>query len=94
VQALSANGIWWERLWRAVRAAPRVPWAQRRWQWETLPPGSPEGRYRLVPEDETHRLLHEFAAALEAAGDDLGPALAALDRLAEQVGMEPLPGPR
>lgn len=91
--ALSADRIWWERLWRAVRAAPRVPWAERRWQWEELPPGSPEGRYRLV-RDATSRLLDEFEQALGAAGDDLGPTLAALDRLAEHVGMEPLPRPR
>ena len=88
--ALSAERIWWDRLWRRVRAAPRVPWAERRWQWERLPPESPAGRYRLV-RDPTTRLLDEFENALEAAGDDLGPALAALDRLAEHVGIEPVP---
>ena len=88
--ALSADAIWWARLWRAVRAAPRVPWAQRRWQWEELPPGSPNGRYRLA-RDETDRLLDELENAMEADGEDLGPALAALDRLAEHVGMEPRP---
>jgi hypothetical protein len=68
-----------------VRAAPRVPLPER--GWEQLPAGHPEGRrYRLVP-DETTRLLDEFEAALEA-GDD-GPALAALERLAKHVGMEP-----
>jgi hypothetical protein len=65
-----------------------VPWAERR--WEQLPPGHPDGRYRLV-RDPTTGLLDEFEAALEAAGDDLGPALAALDRLAEHVGMAPRP---
>jgi hypothetical protein len=69
---------------------PRVPWAERRWEWEQLPPGHPDGRYRLV-RDPTTRLLDEFETALEAAGDDLGPALAALDRLAAHVGMEPRP---
>ena len=88
--ALSAEAIWWERLWRAVRAAPRVPWAERRWEWEELPPGSPEGRHRLV-RDETSRLLDEFENALATARDDVGPALAALERLAEHVGMEPRP---
>jgi hypothetical protein len=88
VPALSAEAIWWERLWRRVRAAPRVPWADRHWQWERLPPGSPDGRYQLV-RDETTRLLDEFEIALEGAGDDPGPALAALDRLAAHVGMEP-----
>lgn len=86
---LSADAIWWERFWRAVRSAPRVPWAQRQWEWETLPPGHPEGRYRLV-RDETTRLLDELEAALDAGGESV--ALAALDRLAEHVGMEPPPG--
>jgi hypothetical protein len=89
VPPLSADAIWWERFWRAVRSAPRVPWAQRQWEWETLPPGHPEGRYRLV-RDETTRLLDELEAALDAGGESV--ALAALDRLAEHVGMEPPPG--
>ncbi len=64
-----------------------MPRAQR---WEELPPGSPEGRYRLAP-DETDRLLDELERALQAGSEDHGPALAALDRLAEHVGMEPRP---
>jgi hypothetical protein len=90
VPALNADAIWWARLWRAVRAAPRVPWTEREWEWEALPPGHPGGRYRLA-RDETTRLLDELEDALEAAGEDLGPALAALDRLAEHVGIEPVP---
>jgi hypothetical protein len=90
VQALNAERIWWARLWRRVQATPGVPWAERRWEWAQTPAGHPEGRYRLV-RDPTTRLLAEFENALEAAGDDLGLALAALDRLAEHVGIEPLP---
>jgi hypothetical protein len=41
--------------------------------------------------DETSRLLDEFENALATARDDVGPALAALERLAEHVGMEPRP---
>jgi hypothetical protein len=88
VQRLSSDAIWWERLWRAVRAAPRVPSAHRRREWERLPPGHPAGRYRLA-RDTTTRLLDELETALER--DDVGPALAALDRLAEHVGIEPAP---
>jgi hypothetical protein len=84
VPALSADTIWWERLWRRLRAAPSVPWAQRRWECEELPGGG----YRLV-RDETTRLLDEFEAALDAGGESV--ALAALARLAEHVGMEPPP---
>jgi hypothetical protein len=88
VPPLSAERLWWARLWRRLRAAPRVPSAEREWEWETLPPGHLEGRYRLV-RDETTRLLDELEAALEAGGESV--ALAALDRLAEHVGMEPRP---
>jgi hypothetical protein len=88
VPALSADAIWWERLWRRVRAAPPVPWADRRWEWEQLPPGHPDGRYGLVEQDDTRRLLREFGDALDAAQGDMEPAPAALDRLAAHVGME------
>jgi hypothetical protein len=82
VPPLNADAIWWARLWRRLRAAPRVPWAQRRWEYEELPGGG----YRLV-RDETTRLLDELEAALDAGGESV--ALAALDRLAAHVGMEP-----
>ena len=75
-----AERVWWERLWRRLRA----PY-MRGWRWETLPPG---GRYRLR-RDPADQLLDELEDAL--AIDDHDRAHAALDRLAEHVGMEPLP---
>jgi hypothetical protein len=85
-----AAEIWFARLWRRVQDAPRTPWAERRWEWVARPPGHPDGRYRLLEEDDTRRLLRELHDVLE---DDDGTvqALAALERLAEQVGMEPPP---
>src|SRR4051794_2475453 len=85
------QAVWLARLWRRVSAAPRVPWPERRWEWERLPPGHPDGRYRMVGEDETRRLLRELDETLEGAAGDLGPALAAFDALGAHVGMEPRP---
>jgi hypothetical protein len=88
VPPLSAERLWWARFWRSVRAAARVPWAERRWEYEELPGGG----YRRA-RDTTTRLLGEFEEALEVASAtaDTGPAVAALERLAEHVGMEPPP---
>lgn len=99
-----AEGVWWVRFWRCIEAR-RVPCTEQTWEWEKLPAGHPEGRYRLLYRPchgpALGHLMRRFADALiecrakREAGADLARARAELigvcDQLGDYLGIGPYP---